>query len=97
MKEFFYRVQAGDCLMSVCRRFSAPPEAVIKENSLERELEEGDIIYISHAGAAKHVAATGETYFSLAGKIGGSATQLKELNGAEYLFYGYPVMTGSKD
>lgn len=93
MKEFYYRVQAGDCLMSVCRRFSAPPEEVIKENNLEREIEEGDIIYVSHAGEAKYVARTGDTYFMLANKIGASASRLKELNGAEYLFYGFPVMT----
>lgn len=94
MNAFFYRVQCGDSLISVCRKFSAPPEAVIRENNLSREIEEGDIIFIASAGKAAYIAGAGDSYDTIAKKCNIPAAKLKNLNGAEYVFYGLPLIVG---
>lgn len=92
MEKFFYRVQKDEKLLTVCLKFSLCPEKVIKDNKLSREIEAGDILYIEKPTGRVYVAQLFDTYQTIAKKFGVSEQDLREKNGVEYVFYGYPVI-----
>lgn len=91
MKEFFYRVNSGESLVSICRRFNASIETTIKENLLNSEVEEGDLLLIKSYNNV-YIAKAGDSYQSIANKFNVLKANLLEKNNLEYVFYGLPII-----
>ncbi len=90
MKKIFYRVQKGESLRSICQKFSAPPFSVIKDNYLEAEPLEGDMLVIVEYNDLRAVKPL-ETFESLSAHTGVSVEDLMRLNPTPYLIYGINV------
>lgn len=90
MKQFFYRAQANEGVVSVCEKFGASIERTIKDNLLTKDLCEGDLVLVTVCDSV-YIANAGETYGFIAKKLGIDEERLKEQNGLPYLFYGLPI------
>ena len=90
MKKIFYRVKSGDTLLSVCEFFSLSIASVIKDNMLESDIEEGDILVITKEENLYTVKPL-ETFYSVSKKVGASEEELRRLNPIPYLFYGLKI------
>ena len=92
MKNFFYRVNKGDGILSVAKQFGVPPTSLIKDNELSREVEEGDIIFIKGKSGTLYDVKPFDTVDSVEAKFGVSAEKIKSENGVDFLFYGLTVL-----
>lgn len=92
MERFVIRVEKGESLLSVCRKYRLMPERTIRENYLVKEPSEGELLYVSRVPKKLHVAEAGESYRSIAKRYAKSEEELKRINGAEYVFYSMPVV-----
>lgn len=92
MEKFFYRVSAGDTVLSLAARFNVPPVALIKDNNLRNEVEDGDVLFIRKTGGKTYTAKPFDTIESVAKRFNVSTERLKEFSGADYLFYGLTVV-----
>ena len=92
MENFFYRVQKGDSLVKISRRFNQSVFSIIKENNLIAEVEEGDVLLITSSNQ-KLVALTPlDDAYSLSRKhCIPKDTILMQNGGVPYLFYGIEV------
>ena len=88
MKKFFYRVRENDSALSVARRFNLPVTALIKDNNLTREVEEGDILFIRERPYKTYAVQPSDTINSVAERFGVSAEEIANINGTDYVFYG---------
>lgn len=91
MNKFFYRVQNGDCLLSVCQKFSTSVSLIIEENLLEREIEEGDLLLVSVCDDI-YFASVFDSYESISKKLNVNKLKLTEINKYPYIFFGLPVL-----
>lgn len=91
MNKFFYRVQNGDCLLSVCQKFNASVSSIIEENLLEREIEEGDLLLVSACDDI-YFANVFDSYEVISKKFNVNKLKLTEINKYPYVFYGLPVL-----
>ena len=87
MKNFFYRVQEGDCVISLSNRFCVPTRDLIEENALKGEIREGDVLFITPKDNAYPVLPH-ETAKDVSEKFGIPADEVLKSNGVIYLFYG---------
>lgn len=88
--ERFYRVQKNDTVLSVSEKFKVPVSKIIKDNELNSEIREGDIIYIESGKTAYTVLAT-DTVESICLKFGVNRDDFVKKNG-EYVFFGETVI-----
>ncbi len=92
MKKFFYRVNKGDDLFSVCRKFNLSPLKVIYDNNLVEDILEGDLLYIEKSQFALYSAKPFDTLKSISQKFNVSEQRLKEINGnLPFVFYSLMV------
>ena len=92
MKKFFYRVEKGDCVLSVAGRFNVPPTSVIKLNALCGEIAEGDILYIEEIEGNVYTVQPFDTLESVGEKFKVPPEKISEVNGVDYLFYGLKII-----
>lgn len=88
MKKFFYRVQSGDDVFSVSRKFLVPVGRIIFLNGLKKEIEEGDLLYIEKGDYRVYSVKAGDNLESLAQKFGVSKEAIKSVNSSSYVFFG---------
>ena len=88
MEKFFYRVKKGDTLFTVSLKFSIPTSIIIDDNNLKKEIEEGDILYLSEPNGFSYVVKAGDTAESIADKFSVNPTELLLKNKTPYFFYG---------
>lgn len=89
MKNFFYRVNFGDDLLSVCQKLNAPPLAIIKLNNLTCEIEEGDILeIISYPEKNKYTVMPFDSLNSIAKKLKTDIEIIKRDNCVSEVFFG---------
>ena len=71
-------------------RGNIPPVKLIKLNNLNKELEQGDLLYVECLTTAKKLYKVQpfDTITSVCNKFGVSESYLKITNGIDYLFYG---------
>lgn len=87
MKKIFYRVKKGDTLCCIAEKFKVSVFSIIKENLLNQEVEEGDMLVIdSHQTTYKVMPL--ETLKDIAEKLNVTEEKLIELNGTDEVFYG---------
>lgn len=88
MKKFFYRVQKGETARQIADKFSVCVFSIIKNNLLDLEIEEGDILEIERAENSYKVLPN-EDMKTISSKLGVSVEKLNEINkNPPYLFYG---------
>ena len=93
MKKFFYRVQQGDNLFAIAKRFNCPVSSLITENRLVTEISSGDIIKVVCVDDCYSVKPL-QTYCSLATLLNVTEQSLKDKNPHfPYLFYGLIIKT----
>lgn len=86
MEGFFYRVQAGDSLFALSRRFGVPPVLLVRGNGLNAEIEEGDILWIPPAPARTYRVEVTDTEETISARFSRPAGEILEENGIDYLF-----------
>lgn len=91
MKNFFYRVAETDTVFSVSKKFNLSPTTLIKQNSLKREIECGDLLYIERDDAVLYKVAPFDTPKSIAEKFNTTEEKILSDNGVPYLFYGLVI------
>lgn len=82
-----YRVKKGDNLTSIAECFSLPPALIAKVNFLEREVEEGEVIFLPPADYNLYTVRGGDSKE----KLCGSKEKYEELNGTSDFFIGMRV------
>lgn len=91
MKKFFYRVQAGDSVLSLAQKFNLSACKIIADNNLKKEISQGDLLLICKNSTCAYKVQPFETAESLSQKIGVSKEKLLKQNCVDYLFYGLVV------
>ncbi len=92
MKKFFYRVREGDNLYSLSKKFKTPVGILIYENKLNKEIEEGDVLYVFVPSGTVYTATPLDDYCSISKKFGLTEEELKEKNKTPYLYYGVLIV-----
>ena len=90
MKNFYYRVKAGDTATSISQNFFVPLKDLILLNRLTSEVEEGDLLYLTPTDKAYIVKAT-DTADSLCKEWGEKSEDLLDRAGFPYLFFGLVI------
>ncbi len=92
MKNFFYRVKEGDCIVGIAERFDVPPFALIADNELTREIRAGDIVFVEKIERPTRRVRPGEDLASVINSSGLTDGEFMRLNGyPPYVFCGLNV------
>ena len=92
MKKFFYRVSKGDTATSIANKFKLSVTKLIASNSLYKEVQEGDILYIEIGEGKVYTVGVKDTLNSLSQDFGVSQEKILEDNGVPYIFYGLNIV-----
>ena len=87
MEKFFYRVQSGDSILSLCQRFNCSMGKLISLNGLVREIRAGDILFVEREKQVYMVKPT-DTLNSIAKKFCVLPQSILEKNRIPYIFCG---------
>jgi len=87
MEKFFYRVQAGDSVLSVCQRFNCSMGKLISLNELKTEICAGDVLLVEREKTIYMVKAT-DTLEKIAKRFNLSPQCILEKNCVPYIFCG---------
>ena len=90
MKNFYYRVKAGDTVRSISQTFLVPLKDLINFNRLNSEVEEGDLLYLTPTDKPYFVKAK-DSIDSLSKEWGEEREELLDRAGFPYLFYGLVI------
>lgn len=82
-----YRVKKGQTLSSVANAFQVPPFLLARENALEEEISEGQVLLIGPVRGNAYVVRGGESKTLLCG----SPARFEELNGTSCFYIGQRV------
>ena len=88
MKKFFYRVESGDGVLSVAKKFKVSPTRLIKDNNLKEEIESGDMLYIERCDGVLYTVKPTDTLCSIAEKFNVCEQKILTDNDIEYIFCG---------
>lgn len=91
MKKIFYRVDDGDTISKVAKRFNVPPFALIKQNNLTAEISCGDLLCVEILDRKTYTVDVGDTLLSIADRFNIPPNKLLEDNGVPYIFYGLTI------
>lgn len=91
MKKIFYRVKKGDSLLSIAREFETPVFSIIKENYLDAEVQEGDMLVIIKPKKCYKLEPL-DTFNSVSKKFAIEEEKLRQINSIPYLIYGLNIV-----
>lgn len=86
MKKIFYRVESGDKLKDVERRFNIPISKIIFDNNLKSEILEGDLIVLNILEFELYVVKPFESLSVLAKKFNMEESEVLFINNIEYVY-----------
>ena len=87
-KNIVYKVQSGDTLSSIARKFTTTPQ-ILSEVNKTSEVALGDRVYIPCVNTAVYVVKPLDTISSVASRFNISTEKLKKQNGnIEFLYIG---------
>ena len=87
-KRRFYKVKKGQTVAKIARFFCVSERALVKENALNKEVEEGQILRIPEARGNLYTVRAGDTKRLLCG----SAENYKKKNGTDVFYIGMRVI-----
>ena len=90
MKKFFYRVQKGDGVLSLSQKLNLPTLDLIKDNNLNKEIEEGDILFINCPDNVYFVKPQ-DTVEGIAEQFSTTSNDILTKNEIPYIFYGLMI------
>ena len=96
MEKFFYRVNQGETVQTVAKKFNLSPISIIKDNYLKEEIQAGDVLIVVKRKYKIYFAEPFDTFFSIAKKFSVSEDTLKNYNPVPYVFYGLGVIIGEE-
>lgn len=88
MEKFFYRVQKGDCILSICKKFNISMGRLIFENGLKKEISAGDILFIEKSDKLIYQINPTDTLEDLAKKFNIQKEMILKNNHIPYIFCG---------
>ena len=89
MKFFYYRVYPNETVFSISKKFNVSIFDIIFENSLENDVQPGDLLIIPKNSFDLYAVQPQDTLQSIALKLNVSLSELKEKNNnLPYIFYG---------
>ncbi len=91
MEKIFYRVNLGDTVLGVAERFNVPVTKIIKDNNLDKEIEQGDMLLIQKDKCRLYKVLPFDTLSSIAQKFNLNEQEILLNNGIEYVFYGLTI------
>ena len=91
MKKFFYRVQKQDSIMSLSVKFNECAFKMIEDNSLKKEIESGDILFIESQDEPLYLVKPQDTLLSLSKKFNKDQDLILKENNLPYLFCGLKI------
>ena len=98
MKKFFYRVSKNETLISISTSLSLPVTTLINLNNLEREVEEGDLLYVEKEdNYFIYTVKPFERVEEIANRFKVSGETLKFLNGNEEFFGGQKIVIPKRE
>ena len=83
-------MQKGDGVLSLSQKFCVPTFDLIRDNNLNKEIEEGDILFMNCPDNVYCVRPQ-DTEESVAQRFGVTSKDILEKNGIAYLFYGLVI------
>jgi spore germination protein YaaH len=92
MEKFFYRVNKGETVQSVAKKFNVSPISIIKDNGLKEEIEQGDVLCICRGKQKIYFAGPTDTVSTIAEKFSVSEEKIRIDNPVPYVFYGLGVI-----
>lgn len=93
MKKFFYRVQDGENVFAIARKFGVPIFKIIALNALTYDVCAGDIIYIESVVGKKYNVQPFDSLESVLQKFSLSKEDFVAKNGdVIYIFYGMKII-----
>ena len=92
MEKFFYRVNQGETLQSIAKKFNLSPISIIKDNGLKEEIQAGDVLCLIKQNHEIYFAEPFDTFRTIAKKFSVSEELLKDKNPVPYVFYGLGVI-----
>ena len=79
-------------MLSLSKKFQIPVGKIISLNNLNREIEEGDMLYLEKDCAQTiYVVEVKDTLNSISQKFGISSQEILEKNQLPYIFYGLTI------
>lgn len=91
MEKIFYRVSIGDTVLGVAERFNVPATKIIKDNNLDKDIEQGDMLYIEKDESRLYKVLPCDTISSISQKFGVTEEEILSANNIEYVFYGLKI------
>ena len=88
MEKFFYRVESGDSVLSLSKKFNIPACKLIKDNNLKCEIKRGDLLFIERNSANYYAVKPFDNIEKVAKKFCVSKEKLLLDNAVNYIFYG---------
>ncbi len=88
MKKFFYRVTKLDTVLSISTKFKIPPSKIIKDNLLEEEISEGDLLYLEELDGNIITVSPKDSLLSLSKKFNITEEEILRKNNIDYIFIG---------
>jgi len=92
MKNFFYRVTSLDTTLSVSEKFSVPIGKLVKDNNLNSEISEGDMLYVQSCDCRFYKVKPTDTLKSLSEKFNVPEQKILDDNCVPYIFYGLTII-----
>ena len=92
MKKFFYRVTDGQSIHDICNKFNLPQTYLVKLNCLNRELLDGDLLYIEIPDKFVYTVQPTDTLDGIAKKFSVDEEAILKNNDIPYIFYGLKIM-----
>ena len=85
-KQFVYRVQEGESIFDISKKFNQTPKKIIEQNGLSKPPLANSLICISRGESALYLVKPSDTLQKIAQKFSTTENQILLLNGIEYLY-----------
>ena len=92
MKKFFYRVEKGDTIFLIAKKFCIPPTLLVFDNNLKAEVSAGDLLVIKVKDGKSYSVKALETIKEVADKFSKSEEDILEYNKTPFLYFGQDIL-----
>ncbi len=89
--KFIYKVESGDTLFSLAEKFCSTVQAIVAENSLDGELERGQLIIIPKLKGVKRIVRPKEDVYDIADGDEKLAFEIMKKNEIRFVYVGQTI------
>lgn len=92
MKKFFYRVEKGDTIFLISKKFRVPPTLLVFDNNLKSDVLAGDLLVIKVKEGKSYSVKALETIKEIAEKFNKREEDILEYNKTPILYFGQDIL-----